>query len=93
MVEREQDRIRRSLWRKFFKQGLPEWKERRLRMHAKQVHSLDPDLASFKSFSMVAKVHQQAQRNYDNRLAEMEEEYETGEEYTLFKKNHGLSWF
>lgn len=42
---------------------------------AKHVHVLDPDIAMMQSWSMVAKIRKQEQRNYDRYMREVEEDF------------------
>jgi len=54
----------KSLWDAIMEMGVPDWKEQDLRIDAKRSRTLDPDIASMKSFSLQAKLNLQWERNY-----------------------------
>ncbi|MDP4593127.1 MAG: hypothetical protein NWT00_01000 [Beijerinckiaceae bacterium] len=54
----------RSIWDAIKDIGIPEWKREDLRDDARRSRTLDPDIASMKSFSLNAKMRMQWERNY-----------------------------
>lgn len=72
--------------------GIPPAVEARLRNDAKYVHSLDPDIACKRSWSMSVKIQEQRQRNYQRSL----ESITTGAKHerakTLLSKVLGFDW-
>ena len=54
----------RSIWDAIKDIGIPEWKREDLRDDARRSRTLDPDIASMKSFSLSAKMRMQWERNY-----------------------------
>lgn len=89
----DKDEVRAKLWKFLRKEGLPWWKKVELWEDAKDVKRLDADLASFKSFSMVAKVHHQQRRNYQQLLHKADMSIKFQEERSSFLSKWGLNWF
>lgn len=54
----------RNLWEAIREIGVPEWKRADLRADARRSRTLDPDLASNRSFSLATKMRMQWDRNY-----------------------------
>lgn len=71
---------------------VPAHVERSAWEEAKYVTYLDPDLATMKSWSLAAKVHEQRQRNYKRKLEEYRDAgwYDRGAK--LFKDTMGFDW-
>jgi len=91
-VNSDEDKRRRNVWRDIFKSKLPWWKEAQLRADAKVVRRLDADIASFKSFSMVAKVALQQERNYQSTIASIRDGYDKNEAEEAYLKDRGIRW-
>jgi hypothetical protein len=72
--------------------GVPEAVETKLRNDAKYVHSLDPDIACMRSWSMSFKIHCQRQRNYERSLQEITTNAKHARAKKMLKSLIGFEW-
>ena len=79
------------------KYGYPEWHKTECWRDAKNVDCLDPDIASYKSFSASGKIATQRLRNYERKLRSAINHHEEDKQYnterSLFKKLTGVDWW
>ena len=72
--------------------GVPEFVERRFREESKNVHCLDPDIASKRSWSMAVKVMTQRERNYGRKIEQLLAESDAARSRGLLSKLLGFEW-
>lgn len=72
--------------------GVPAHIERLAQEHARYVANLDYDIASKRSWSLAAKVHEQRQRNYAREMERYRDFNWYGSAQTAFKKVSGFKW-
>lgn len=85
---------REAVWKQMLRSGsLPSWKVNEIKEETDRVYSLDPDLATFRSFSLAAKVHIQRQRQYDRAIASARKRLDLDDLREAFLKKHGFDWF
>jgi hypothetical protein len=88
-----QEARRKSLWQRFINNELPKWKLEEIRREQSRVVSLDPDLASFRSFSLVAKVHHQRERQISRAISDLRHYWGENAERDRFMKENQLDYF
>ena len=95
-VSRSQEDVAKqeAIWRRMMMSNdLPSWKVKELKREVSRVYSLDPDIASFRSFSLAAKIHMQRQRQYDRALEYAREGFDLDDARRAFLEKHGFNWF
>lgn len=84
------NRHRAMAWLRQF--GLPDFERAKIWDECRYVHSLDPDIAAKRSWSMSVKILTQRQRNFDRRLAEQFGRFDYSESRDAFMKTQGWWW-
>jgi len=86
------DNLRRMIWQGWIANGFPEWKMDRLRREHFTVHGLDPDIASFRSFSLVNKVSMQRERQVQQAIDNIGRCWSPDDPENVFMKKHKIGW-
>lgn len=72
---------------------LPKFKDEQLRRNAKYIDSIDPQIASLVSVSLVGKCRMQHGLNYNLAKKSFFQNYSGSSEQDDFLKTHKLDWF
>lgn len=72
--------------------GVPDFMDAQMRRQARDVYSLDPDIAAKRTWSMSVKIQTQRERNYQKILADYMKDGWTGKARTALNKLTGFDW-
>ena len=72
--------------------GIPKFVEKRFREESKNIHSLDPDIANKRSWSMAVKVMTQRERNYQRKVEQLLAESDAAKGRQVLGKLLGFEW-
>lgn len=86
------DYLKQKAWSMMRGGQLPEHIEEMVRSDSKNVSFLDHDIAAKRSWSLAAKIHEQRQRNYANKVEHMREPNKFEFAQAAFEKITGFRW-
>lgn len=71
----------------FFDKGMPDFEKEKLKRESREIYSINPDIASLRSVSLVAKCNMQAKDNYKKAI----DTFEINRNYTIKNLAHRIN--